>query len=914
MRKPVFFFVLIILAGAMLLAVNLGRLPANQPFSTELRAQSTFLSMPFSFEPNQGQTDSEVDYLARGPGYTVYLTGGEAILVLRDNTKNEKQSSGHGLIRADSATLKEASAPEGESVAVTTLRIKLAGANSLPETSGIEELPGRSNYFIGNDPAKWRTDVPHYGKVVYHEVYPGIDLAYYGDRQQLEYDFIIAPGADPSNIRISFEGAEHIHIDEDGNLRLEMEGGTVIQQSPVIYQEANGERTPVEGGYLLTEDAQVSFAVTDYDSSLPLVIDPILSYSTFLGGSGLDVGMDIAVDANGNAYITGDTTSLDFPVTPGAFSNSTGPSTTVFITKMNPTGTGLVYSTFLGGFFSDSKGRSIALDSLGNAYVTGFTRASDFPTTPGVFQTALMGNASTFVTKLNSSGSGLVYSTYVGGSRGGIAFGITVDATDHAYITGVTGSNDFPTTSGALKTTCSQCANNISDAFVSKLNPTGSMLMYSTFLGGDSGLDTGHDIAVDNDGNTYITGETSSDDFPLVNPVQSLRAGNSDAFVSKLNPAGSTLIFSTLLGGSQSDVGFSIALDGLNQALVTGETNAGFFPVVNAIQPTSTGNPDAFVTKFTVDGNALVYSTLLGGTTFDAGRGIATDMAGNAYVMGQASPTGFPITSDAFQSSGGAFVSIISADGSTLSYSTYLGGGAETQGNGVSGEIAFHPAGDIYVTSDTGSVNFPVTPGAFQTTHGGSFDAFVTKFEVDEVFGLSISPLSTTISAGQSANFTVTVFPKSTSSGETVSFSCSNLPTASNCAFSPSTVTLGTTPVTTTLTISTTAPASTFWWPQEKLPYYFMLVLWTGILLLVLNFFFKAKLHSRPIRHWATTATLACLLLLLVACGGGGSTTPPIPPPILGTPLGTHTLTVMGSVSLGGTTLTHDTVFRLVVI
>jgi hypothetical protein len=621
----------------------------------------------------------------------------------------------------------------GEQAQSAVLRMGLVGAARKPLVSGLEELPGKANYFIGNDPAKWRTNVPTYAKVHYREVYPGIDLVYYGNQRSLEYDFVVAPGADPRKIALSFKGAERLEIDAQGDLVLHTMGGIIRQHKPVIYQEVDGVRQEVAGGYVRKGKNRIGFKVAAYDSSRPLVIDPILSYSTYLGGGSSDGGGGIVADAAGNAYVTGGTSSVNFPTTVGAV-QSAGAGPNAFVTKLDATGSALVYSTYLGGSGFDSA-IGIAVDGAGNAYVVGTTNAGDFPTTGEAIQRTIGGATDAFVAKLDPSGSALVYSTYLGGSDTEDAAAIAVDVAGSAYVTGWTTSTNFPTTGEAVQ----PISGGAFDAFVTKLNPAGSALVYSTYLGGES-FDFGLGIAVDTAGSAYVVGQTFSPGFPTTpgafQPVP-FRPGSIDAFVTKLDPTGSTLLYSTYLGGSDHDSGDAIAVDRDGNAFVAGSTRSIDFPTTaGAFQPVFVSRLetwDVFVTKLNVTGSAPDYSTFLGGRETDFGFGIAVDVSGNAYVSGGTSSIDFSTTTNAFQSnapfSGNAFVTKFDPAGVALLYSTYLGGDSSDGSN----MIAIDGSGNAYVTGSTESIDFPTTPGSFQVAYAGSRDAYVTKFALGPV-------------------------------------------------------------------------------------------------------------------------------------------------------------------------------------
>src|SRR5438445_533450 len=556
----------------------------ESPQATKPQVLAAYGKLPLSFEANQGQTEPQVKFLSRGSGYTLFLTSTEAVLML---TKTDA----HAKHRIPG----EARLVEPEKGAGTVLRMKLLGANPAPAVAGVGELPGKSNYFVGNDPKKWRTNVSTYAKVDYREVYPGVNLVYYGNQRQLEHDFVVSPGADPKVITLAFEGVDGVAIDALGDLVLRTVGGEVRLRKPVVYQEQNRQRAVIPTRYVLTAEHQVAFEVAAYDATKPLIIDPVLVYSTYLGGSGSDASSGIAVDTQGNAYVTGVTRSSDFPTTTGAFQIASSGGEDAFVTKLNPTGSALVYSTFLGGS-NDDEGFGIAADAAGNAYVTGVTTSSNFPTTAGAVQSTLGGFGRAFVTKLNPTGTALVYSTYLGGTSADDGFGIAADAAGNAYVTGFTQSSNFPTRAGAFQATFG----GVEDTFVTKLDPTGAALVYSTYLGG-SGDDDGFGIATDAAGNAYVTGFTDSTNFPTTaDAFQTNFGGVEDAFVTKLNPTGAALVYSTYLGGSGDDEGLWIAVDAAGNAYVTGGTDSINFPTTTgAFQIASSGGGDGFVSKFT---------------------------------------------------------------------------------------------------------------------------------------------------------------------------------------------------------------------------------------------------------------------------------------------------------------------------
>ena len=692
----------------------------------DAKAQARILDgygkLPLSFETNQGQTDGRVKFLSRTGGYTLFLTGDEAVLALSGSKPETNKAKIAGMI---DKLLSNMDAPKAGGV----LRMKLRNANPAAKVTGLDELAGTSNYFIGNDPAKWRSHVPTYAKVKYEGIYSGIDLVYYGNQRQLEYDFVVAPGANPRRIAFDVRGAKRIRRDQHGDLVVRMSEGEIRWHKPVVYQEKDGARQLIAAHYAITDTNRVGFEVAGYDASRPLYIDPLI-YSTYLGGSQQDFGYGIALDSAGNAYVTGFTSSANFP-TENPLQPTYGGDEDAFVTEINPSGSALVYSTYLGGSNIDI-GLGIAVDSAGNAYVTGLTESTNFPTM-NPLQPANKGDAYTaFVAEIDATGSALVYSTYLGGSGAEVGYSIAVDSSANAYVTGETLSNDFPVTPGAFQTTCISCRNGNNDAFVAKLNPSGSALVYSTYLGG-SGGNEGHGIAVDSAGNAYVTGWTQSTNFPTMNPLQPAYGGSTDAFVAEINPTGSALVYSTYLGGSGIDYGTSIAVDSAGNAYVIGYTGSTDFPTMNPLQPTFGGGVyDAFVAKLNPTGSALAYSTYLGGSSVEFGYGIAVDSVGNAYVTGYTGSSDFPTMSPLQPNAGGggdAFVTEINPSGSALVYSTYLGGSGSDSGNG----IAVDSAGSAYVTGQTYSSDFPVTPGAFQTTcNVGNYcsalgDAFVSR-------------------------------------------------------------------------------------------------------------------------------------------------------------------------------------------
>lgn len=708
------------MAGPAQAAVAVGAAPSELNVTPKQSLIASYGKLPLSFEANQGQIDSNVKFLSRGEGYHLYLTSTEAVLTLLKSAEKSDKIE-------------------------TALRMKLVGADPNPKISGAEELPGKSNYFVGRDPARWRSGVPTYAKVRYEAVYPGIDLIYYGNQRQLEYDFIVAPGADPGKIEFDISGADRIGTDSSGDLILAVGKKELRFRKPTLYQTAAEVRKEIPGQFAVTGKRRVRFEVGDYDRNLPLIIDPMLVYSSYLGGSGGESGNKISVDASGAAYIIGSTGSTDFPTTSGVVQpapNGNG----FFVAKIRPDGDGLIYSTYLGGSGTDHA-FGIAVDSTGAAYISGQTNSPDYPTRGGVYQAPPSADSlSGFITKLNSSGSAIVYSSFLGFSAQGVA----VDASGSAYVAGAAGLN-FPTTPGAFQTSSG-------GAFFAKINAAGSSLVYASRLGG-SRDDLANAIAVDAAGAAYVTGRTRSRDFPTVRPIQAtLNQGGCeegeitfffcvDAFVTKINPAGNALVYSTYLGGGREDAGEAIVVDSLGNAYVAGTTAAEEFPTANAVQPTFGGGRcgglrpipcnDAFAVKIDTDGN-LIYSTFIGGNANDEGHAIAVDSDGAAYIVGATQSYDFP-TKDPIQAHlaeglcdspdlvdniycDDAFIAKINPDGRSFAYSTFLGGPGIDDGYGV----ALDPAGDAYVSGTTFSSAFPAIH-SFQPALKGESDAFVAK-------------------------------------------------------------------------------------------------------------------------------------------------------------------------------------------
>ena len=716
------------------------------------RVVEAYGNLPLSFEANTGQADSRVKFLSRGPGYTLFLTFDEAVLALSAPRRTSDRSA------------------DRENAAI--LRMRLVGANSAAAIYGAEELPGKSNYFIGNDPKRWRTDIPNYAKVRYHAVYPGVDLLYYGNQGQVEYDFVVAAGSDPGAIKLAFEETSHgasqrmnrtapLRIDQSGDLVVSLNGSEVRLHKPTAYQLTTDHRARATGRhfvdvrYVLRSDGQVGIRLAPYDTTKAVIIDPVLAYATRLGGSSGVINAVIAADAAGNVYVSGTTAAFDFPVVnqiAGACQGTCSTSfETVYVTKINAAGTALVYSSLIGGSNLD-EGFGIAVDGLGNAYLSGSTSSSDFPRVNPIpsacVGTCGTGTGDAFVTKVNSAGDALVYSSLLGGSSNDSAFAVAVDSSGDAYVTGSTDSADFPQVNPIPGACLGTCGTNSfpQNAFVTEINAAGNAVVYSSYLAG-SAFTEGFGIAADSAGNAYVAGITQSADFPRVNQITGICSGacgtgSSDGFVTKISAQGTSVAYSSVFGGSGFDMGSAIAVDGAGNAYLTGSTESTDFPQINPVKMAcrngcGNGLGDAFVIKISRAGSAAAYSSLLGGNHDDEGTGIAVDTLGNVYVTGFTKSPNFPSVRPIKGACLGAcgkttapkvFAVNVSAAGSALVYSTLIGGSDTDEGQG----IAVDAAGNAYLTGFTQSADFPIVnqiPGACVGSCGSAFhqDTFILK-------------------------------------------------------------------------------------------------------------------------------------------------------------------------------------------
>ncbi|HTV60766.1 MAG TPA: SBBP repeat-containing protein [Verrucomicrobiae bacterium] len=735
-----------------------------------------YRKLPMAFVANEGQASPETRFTSQGKGYSVLLANQGAILALREAGARSAPGKSPKGFRAWST--KQIRKEE-----TSVLALGLAGATLNAPMIGLDKLPGRTDFFIGDNRQNWRTNVPSYSQVKYEGVYPGVDLLFYGSQQHLEYDFNLAPGANAQEIALNVRGAKELKIGAKGALEIRTQAGTVEFEKPLAYQEIAGQRKEVAANFELAANGQIRFSLAAYDHSAPLVIDPVLNYSTYLGGSANgDAAYGIAVDASGDAYVAGVTYSTTFPNTSNAYNqNAPGPSTAtngaVFVTEMDPTGATELYSTYLSGSGGES-GYAVAVDSSENIYVTGVTYSIDYPTTTNGYNPGPLAsntNGTAFLSVINPAASGtasLVYSTFLGGSVAEVGNGVAVDANQNAYITGETASPDFPIVNG-YQTTLNSTSGN---AFLARIDATktgAASLIYSTYLGGTGNGnvfpygDEGTGVAVDTSSVAYITGVTSSTDFPTTSngylQAPLATATNNTVFVAKIDTTKTgtpSLVYSSYLSGptvgSSGDYGFGIALGPGNVAYVVGQTLSSDFPTTAGSYPSQpdTGSGVAFLSLVdtTQSGtSSLKYSSLLGGNNGDEALGVRADTNGNAYIVGATSSANFPVTPGAFQPMrgnvlGSAFVSEMNPGGNgtaDLVYSTFLGG-SNTPDFGNA--IAIDSNDNAYVTGSTSSTTFPIfpNPGAFQTTLSGAGDAYITKLTLQA--NLVISPMSVTFS------------------------------------------------------------------------------------------------------------------------------------------------------------------------
>jgi hypothetical protein len=970
--------------------------------SQPIRLNTSFGKVSLQFIPNHGQVDGQAAFYVQGRDMAIsFAAEGLTYVLSRPSDSSSKRpdrlsapsgigASGPGMPRAQDQRHGDL----GTERTVERWAVKLDFVDARPEVipEGLEESGAIISYFKGR-PEEWRSGVAACSRIVYRDLWPGIDLFYYGTEDRLKYEFVVSPGADPSKIRLAYRGAESVSLTEDGRLHVKTPLGEFLDDAPVAWQEAGGKKVPVDMAYELTgaEDRAhgYGFRVGAYDHARPLVLDPaVIVYCGYIGGSGEDVIAGIAVDAAGNAYVTGYTfsASATFPVAVGPFLIHAG-DRDAFVAKVNAAGTALVYCGYLGGS-DDDRAYGIALDNEGNACVVGNTGSdeSSFPVRTGPDLT-YNGSTDVFVAKINAAGTALVYCGYIGGSNTDIGNGIAVDAWGNAYVTGYTASrpNTFPVVVGPRLTHAG-----FLDAFVAKVKADGTALVYCGYIGGFDD-DGGYGIAVDSSGNAYVTGSTSSNHygFPVMVGPDRFHNGGFDAFVAKVKADGTALVYCGYIGGNNLDYGRSIAVDGQGNVYITGETQSTelTFPVIIGPDLTHNRSTDAFVAKVKADGTALVYCGYIGGSDQDCGLGIAVDSRGNAYITGRtvSSEATFPVSvGPDLTHNGGwdAFLARVNPAGTALVTCGYIGGSGDDQGGGV----ALDDQRNVYIAGSTDSTEstFPVDIGPALTYNDGNRDAFVAKVSSYDVPGPSISslvpsgvvagnpaltlsvtgadfvsgaivlwdgspcstaflnewqlnaeiaaadlatgkiaevtvmnpdgglsnvlefhvlsftmgatPASATVAAGQSATHTVQVTPQFGPFDSAIALSAIGLPAGCTASFSPASVTPGAVPASSTLTLSTRARAGSnagglISASATAPPVLGFLLLLPTLGMLLLGGRGRAMLAQAARRRLAAAA-LVCLSLLIGGCladGGGGDL------PGTGTPAGTYTITIQGA-------------------
>jgi RHS repeat-associated protein len=710
----------------------------QSPNGQSPQSAATYANLPLQFEQNLGQTDTSVQFLSRGPGYTAFFTANEAVFVLRPPTPTATNPPRNPIERINQLRALNSTPSK-------VIRMKLVGADTSARASGESKLPGTVNYFIGNDPTKWHTDIPTYSTVRFAGVYPNSDLVYYGNQRQLEYDLVVNPGGDPKNIAFTFEGADSSTLDSSGDFRLMTTVGELRLTKPAVYQIKSGQRVNIDGRFESRSGNAIGLNIGTYDPSQPLIIDPVLVYSTLLGGTGYNTIQQSVADPSGNVFIVGYTSSSDFPTGTTISPPPTGGGYKLFLAKLNFSGTGLIYSTYLGGTSGSDIPWALAIDANGYAYTTGSTCSTDFPVTATAYQLHLASNVTNcstqdaFLAKLSADGRSLLYSTYFGGTGVDTGLGVAVDANQNAYFEGRALSTNFPITSNAFQTTNKSSNGN---AFVARIDTTrsgSSSLIYSTYLGGHSrsiGQEGAQGIAADAKYNAYVTGLTCSSDFPITQSAYQT-SGSPDqcsGFLSQIDTTKSgtsSLVYSTYFGGKTTgdyDSGQGLVLDSRAYVYITGTTYSPDFPTTNGSRDVGT-TQNTFVAKFNTGASqlsSLLYSTVVAASAYDTW--MAVDANGHAYVAGWTNSPNYPVTPGAIQSTFqgstyNSFLTVLSPDASSNLYSTYLGGAD----NSAFGGVSLDSNNNIYIGGEADSSTFPTTTGAFQTTFTGSADGFIIK-------------------------------------------------------------------------------------------------------------------------------------------------------------------------------------------
>jgi uncharacterized repeat protein (TIGR01451 family) len=766
--------------------------PASSQSSVSAKAHGleVFHNSPMAFEANQGQTDARVQFLSRGAGYTLFLTEDGAVMKLQ-NPASAKPASKNASSAVSSLMpyvgSRVPNIPADQNSSEAVLNMRLVAANPNAAGSASNRLPGTSNYFIGNDHSKWRTGVPTFERVRYSNVYPGIDMVYYGNQRELEYDFVVAPGADPNLIGLRLtagaagNGKLISNLENNGDLVAHLESGDVRFHRPVVYQLAGSQKQFVDGHYILQANGEVGFALGAYDRTRELVIDPTAAYSTYLGGSNVDIALGVTLDDFGSCFVTGTTLSTDFPLENPLQATNAGEED-IFITKFDAQADAEEYSTYVGGSGNDVAS-DIRLDNLGDMTVTGYTTSTNFPLEDPI-QANFGGGTITgdaFVFQIASHGTALVFSTYLGGASDDQGSSLALDSNNNIYVVGYTSSTNFPVTLGSLSTTCGKTSAGVcSNGFVLKIPASGTSLTYSTYLGGSGGLgDAAYGVAVDSNSDAYVVGITGSPNFPVTSKAYDTKCGTDgkcngtyDGFVSELNPKGNALVFSTFLGGSSYDYAAGVALD-TTGVYVSGNTTSTDFPVTKGAFQTTFGGMssgcvpsstttcgDVTITKLKLNGTGLIYSTYLGGSLDEnPGMSMAVDAGGSVYVTGQTDSLNFPVANALLPTFNGgatdAFLTKLNPQGTGLTYSTYLGGSGPD--NGI--RVALDQFADAFVSGTTTSLNFPTTGGVFQP-HCASCgtnmsDAFAFKMTTTADLNVSMKAPAT-VASGATLSYTIT--------------------------------------------------------------------------------------------------------------------------------------------------------------
>jgi pimeloyl-ACP methyl ester carboxylesterase len=710
--------------------------PASEAQADRVIALSDLKNTPLTFAPNYGQWDERVGFRSDVGGASIWYTR-DAVYFQLSRRTSPHETPAEPMPPSQRDKLSHA---DGSRLEFLTYALRFEGAGLSSDVIGESPTGGRLNYLIGNDPARWHTDIPIYQSIVYRNVYPGISLRYRGNPDQLEYDFELAPGADPARISLTLEGIRQVSKNAAGQLVLATDWGNLIEQAPRVYQRNGSQEITIGGEYTVTGPASFGFKLgKDYDPSLPATIDPVLTYSTYLGGAANDYGEGIVVDSAGSAYIVGYTSSGNFPVV-GAYDGSQNGNNDAFVTRLSDNGRSVIYSTFIGGA-NDDRGAGIVLFPSGEVALAGYTASTDFPTLSAYDATA-NGGLDAFVVRLNAAGNGLIYSTYLGGSADDRALAITVDTIGRVYIGGETVSTDFPIPAGY-----DGSANGAYDGFVARLSVGGATLDYASYLGGT--LNDGvYGVAVDNNNVAYVTGYTNSTNFPAVAAYDPTHNFGYDVFVAKFSSTGSTLDYSTYLGGTGTEWANAIALDASKNICITGLTTSNLFPVSNAFDASFNSLYDAFVTKIASSGTSLVYSTFLGGQSADEGLSVAVDKLDQAVVTGYTYSSNFPTQNPVTPLwSGGQdiFVTKLTQPGNQVVYSTYIGGSDDEKGHAV----ALDRFGNACITGITLSPGFPLA-SAYDSSANGGYDAFVLKLsDAADLPHILLSPSSLSFDAAK---------------------------------------------------------------------------------------------------------------------------------------------------------------------